>query len=304
MKIVSLVPSATEIVYALGLGDALVGVTDECDFPTDAVTKPVVSRSAMPAGRAIGPREVDNAVRDRLEAGLPLNVLDLELLQRERPDVILAQDLCRACAMPAGDVRRSLEEIGLDDASVLSLDPRNLEQVLESFLTVGERLDRADQAGELVAGLRERIERVKRASLRLPTIRTFCLEWSDPPFVAGHWVPEMVELAGGTNLLGERELPSREVTWREIGDAGPEVVVFMPCGYYLEEAENESRSLFQHPDFAGTSAARERNVFAVDATSYFSRPRPRIVDGLEILAWAIHPETFPEPAAGTVARLG
>ena len=145
---------------------------------------------------------------------------------------------------------------------------------------------------------------MKRASVRLPTIRTFCLEWSDPPFAAGGWVPEMVELAGGTNLLGETETPSREVTWREIGDAGPAVVVFMPCGYYLEEAEAESRSLFQHPDFAGTSAARERNVFAVDATSNFSRPGPRIVDGLEILAWTIHPEAFPEPPAGTVARLG
>lgn len=303
MKIVSLIPSATEIVYALGLGEALVGVTDECDFPADAVTKPVVSRSALPAGRPLGPRDIDDAVRDRLEAGRPLFVLDRELLQREGPDVILTQDLCRACAIPQGDVRRALDELGLPDATVLSLDPRNLAQILDAILAVGKLLERAERAEEIVGALRERIERVKRASVRLPTIRTFCMEWSDPPFAAGHWVPEMVELAGGTNLLGEKEQPSREVTWREIGDAGPEVVVFMPCGYYLEEAEDEGRSLFQHPDFAGTSAARERNAFAVDATSYFSRPGPRIVDGLEILAWAIHPEAFPEPPEGTIARL-
>ena len=132
----------------------------------------------------------------------------------------------------------------------------------------------------------------------------FTLEWLDPPFVAGHWIPEMVEIAGATNLLNAKEQPSREVTWHEIAEATPEVVVFMPCGYYLEEAEEEATRLYANPEFAATSAGREGSVFAVDASSYFSRPGPRIVDGLEILAWAAHPEAFPEPPSGRISRVG
>jgi iron complex transport system substrate-binding protein len=144
---------------------------------------------------------------------------------------------------------------------------------------------------------------VKEIATRLPTIRVFALEWSDPPFAGGHWVPEMIEAVGGVNLLGAKGEPSREVTWREIGDATPEVIVITPCGYYLEEAEEEATGLFAQPDFAGTPAAREGNVFAVDATSFFSRPGPRIADGLEILAWAVHPEAYPEPPRGGIARV-
>jgi iron complex transport system substrate-binding protein len=148
------------------------------------------------------------------------------------------------------------------------------------------------------------VARVKEIALRLPTIRVFALEWSDPPFAGGHWIPEMVEAVGGVNVLGAKGKPSREVTWREVHDEMPEAIVFMPCGYYLEEAEEEGSRLLEHPDFAATPAAREGNVFAVDATSFFSRPGPRLVDGLEILAWAVHPEAYPEPAKGSIARLG
>jgi len=303
MKIMSLLPSATEIVYALGLGDSLEAVTDECDFPPEAVTKPIASRSALPQGPPPTAREIDEAVRDRVDAREPLYVLDRELIARVQPDVILTQDLCRVCAVPSGEVERALEEIGADGARVLSLDPHSLEQIFESIVSLGEALGAKERAVDLVASLRERVEAVRSQALRLPTISTFCLEWSDPPFVAGHWVPEMVEIAGGINLLNEKEQPSRAVTWREIRDAGPEVVAFMPCGYYLDEAESEGRGLYANPDFAETAAARERNVFAVDASSFFSRPGPRTVDGLEILAWAIHPDAFEEPADGIV-RLG
>jgi iron complex transport system substrate-binding protein len=169
---------------------------------------------------------------------------------------------------------------------------------------VGRATGTDDRAADLVGGLRERIEAVRRKALPLPTIRTFCLEWSDPPFVAGHWIPGMVEIAGGTNLLAKPGEPSRRITMRDAAEAGPEVVVFMPCGYYLEDAEPEGEALYENYDFADTPAARAGDVFAVDATSYFSRPGPRIVDGLEILAWAIHPDAFPEPAPGSISRLG
>jgi iron complex transport system substrate-binding protein len=303
MKIVSLLPSATEIVYALGLGDDLVGVTDECDFPPDAVTKPVVSRSALPQGRPLSAREVDDAVRSKMTQQEPLYVLDRELLRRERPDVILTQDLCRVCAVPSGQVQRALDELGLPDAKVLSLDPHTLEDVIGSVQRVGDALDRAAKAEELAALLRARVTRVKEIALRLPTIRVLALEWSDPPFAGGHWIPEMVESVGGVNVLGAKGEPSREVTWREVHDEMPETVVFMPCGYYLEEAEEEGERLLEHPDFTDTPAAREGNVFAVDATSFFSRPGPRLVDGLEILAWAVHPEAYPEPPKGGISQL-
>ncbi|MEX0990238.1 MAG: cobalamin-binding protein [Actinomycetota bacterium] len=304
MKIVSLLPSATEIVYALELGDELVGVTDECDFPAEATTKPVVSRTALPQDRPLSPGRVDAAVRERMAAKQPLYVLDRELLAREQPDVILTQDLCRVCAVPTGQVQRALDELGLPDAQVVSLDPQSLGEAIGQLEIVGTLLDREERAKELAEGLRERVETIKRRALRLPTVRMFALEWSDPPMVGGHWIPELIELAGATNLLNEKGQRSKEVTWREIADAMPEIVVFMPCGYYLEEAEEEAPRLLSNPDFADTNAAREGAIYATDATSYFSRPGPRLVDGLEILAWAGHPDDFPEPPPGRISRAG
>ena len=303
MKIVSLLPSATEMVYALGLGDDLVGVTDACDYPPDATTKPVVSWSGVPQDRALGPRATDAAVRDRLATQEPLYVLDRDLLAREKPDLILTQDLCRVCAVPSNQVERALIEIGTPDAQVISLDPKTLDDVIDQLVVVGRALGKEQQALDMVASLRERVDGVRRTSARLPTIRVLALEWSDPPFVAGHWIPEMVEAVGATNLLNDKGQPSREIGWRELSDAMPEVIVFMPCGYYLEEAEEEAPALFEHPDFADTPAARGGNVFAADATSFFSRPGPRIVDGLEVLAWAAHPDAYPRPPSTSIARI-
>ena len=304
MKVVSLLPSATEIVFALGLGDSLVGVTDECDFPPEAVTKPVVSRSALPQGRPLSAREIDQAVRGKLDAKQPLYVLDTDLLRREHPDVVLTQDLCRVCAVPSGQVQEALDKLGLPDAKVLSLDPSTLEEVISEIDAVGKLLERVDEAAKLTASLRERVAKVKEVGRRLPTLNVFCMEWADPPFAAGHWVPEMVEAAAGVNLLSEKAGPSHVVTHREIRDANPEAIVFMPCGYYLEEAEEEATAVFRHAELQETPAVRNGNVFAVDATSYFSRPGPRIVDGLEILAWALHPDAFPEPPPGRISRVG
>ncbi|MFN2545299.1 MAG: cobalamin-binding protein [Actinomycetota bacterium] len=301
MKIISLLPSATEIVFALGLGESLEGVTHECDYPAEATEKPIVSRPALPPG-PLSSREIDAAVRERMDAKDPLYVLDRALIQRVQPDVILTQDLCRVCAVPTGQVEAALADLGVD-SKVLSLDPNTLEEIFLSVEAVGKLLDRRDAAKEITEGLRARVEAMKKAALRLPTIRVLAQEWLDPPFAGGHWIPEMIELAGGTNLLAEKGEPSRQVSWREIRDATPEVVLFMPCGYYLDEAEEEAKRLFDNPEFADTPAAREGNVFAVDATSYFSRPGPRIVDGLEILAWAVHPEAYPEPPADTIVRI-
>ncbi|MGZ8580169.1 MAG: cobalamin-binding protein [Actinomycetota bacterium] len=304
MKIVSLLPSATEIVYALGLGDDLIGVTDECDFPSDAVTKPIVSRSALPQGRPLTSREIDAAVRERMDDRRPLYVLDTDLIRREQPDVILTQDLCRVCAVPAGHVEEALAHLGLTDATkVVSLDPNTLDEVIGQIEEVGALLGAEERGTELAADLRGRIARAKQTAIRLPTVNVFCMEWAEPPFAAGHWVPEMVEAVGATNLLGEKGEPSRTVTHREIRDAYPEVLVYMPCGYYLEEAEAEGEQVVSHPEIADTPAVRNRNAFAVDATSFFSRPGPRIVDGLEILAWAVHPEAYPEPPPGSITRL-
>jgi iron complex transport system substrate-binding protein len=303
MKVVSLLPSATEIVFALGLGDSLVGVTDECDFPPEAVTKPVVSRSALPQGRPLSAREIDQAVRGTLDAEEPLYVLDTDLLRREQPDVVLTQDLCRVCAVPSGQVQQALEKLGLPDAKVLSLDPNTLEDVIAQIDVVGKLLERSEEAAKLTDSLRMRVDKVKEVATRLPMLNVFCLDWSDPPFAAGHWVPEMVEACAGVNLLSEKGGPSTVVTHRQIRDANPEAIVFMPCGYYLEEAEEEASALFGHPELRETSAVRNGNVFAVDATSYFSRPGPRIVDGLEILAWALHPDAYPTPPPNTISRV-
>ena len=302
MRIVSLLPSATEIVFALGLGGQLDGVTYECDYPAEARSKPVVSDTALPQNRPLSAGEVDQLVSEFMDRGESIYTLDKQLIREIQPDLILCQDLCRVCAVPSGQVAEALADLG-GTAQVVSLDPTSLEGILECIRTVGKATGTEGRADELVAGLRARIEQVRRAAMRLPSIRTLCLEWSDPPYVGGHWIPGMVEIAGGTNLLSEPGVPSRRVTWKEVVDATPEVAVFMPCGYFLEDAEVEAEELFGVHDFAETPAARGKAVYAVDASSYFSRPGPRIVDGLEILAWCIHPDAFPQPGTDRAVRV-
>jgi iron complex transport system substrate-binding protein len=303
VKIVSLIPSATEIVFALGLGDQLEGVTYECDHPAEARSKPVVSDTRLPQDRPLSAGEIDQLVTEHMDRREPIYELDRDRIARIQPDLILTQDLCRVCALPTGHVEEALAQLG-SDAQVVSLDPRTLGEILDSILAVGKVTGTEERAEDLVASLRDRIEAVRARAARMPSIRTVCLEWSDPPFAAGHWVPAMVEIAGGINLLSTPGEPSVRATWRQVSDAGPEVVVFMPCGYYLEDAEAEGEELFALPDFAATSAARLGGAYAVDASAYFSRPGPRIVDGLEILAWAIHPEAFPQPPTDRIVRLG
>jgi len=296
MRIVSLLPSATEIVYALRLEGHLVGVTDECDWPPQARTVPVVSRSALPP--VAKPAEIDRLVSASIGGGQPIYRLDTEAIGDLRPDLVLAQDLCAVCAVPSGQVTQALDVLGCQ-AEVVSLDPSSLGEVLDGVLQVGKAAGVPERAEEVVAGLRERLARVQGMVEGLERPRVFALEWGDPPFCGGHWVPEMLQLAGSEPVLACPGAPSVRVTWAQIQAVAPQVVVFMPCGYDLRAAVEEARRiLLARPELAGVEA-----IVAVDASAYCSRPGPRLVDGVEILAAALHPGQLPPPPKGAV-RLG
>jgi iron complex transport system substrate-binding protein len=301
MKIVSLLPSATEIAFALELGDQLIGVSCDCDYPTEARQKRVISTSALKLDAKASPADVDAEVRDRVSQSAPIYQLDRDLLRELAPDLILAQDLCRVCAVPSGHVTEALETIGVN-ADVISLDPHSLEEVIEGISQVAHVTGARKRGDELVAQLHARIRAVRSKTSELSPIPTLSLEWADPPFSGGHWIPGMVRLAGGRDVMGIERAPSRSCTWPEIAASAPEVIVFMPCGYGLEQAILQSHALENIPEFASTPAAKNGQVFAVDGSSYFSRPGPRLIDGLEILAWTLHPEVFP-PSPGRVVRV-
>jgi iron complex transport system substrate-binding protein len=294
MRIVSLLPSATEIVYALGLEGGLVGVTHECDWPPEARGKRVVSHSALPQGAE--PAEIDRLVSASIGGGEPIYRLDTEAIQELRPDLVLSQDLCAVCAVPSGHVQDALGVLGCQ-AEVISLDPSSLDEVLDGVMLVAEATGTEPRGQALVDTLRRRLDAVRAATSELDRPRTYALEWGDPPFNGGHWVPEMIEIAGGEPVLASRGTPSVRMTWAEIGAARPDVVVFMPCGYDLEAAAQEGRSLLERSELAGS------RLFAVDASAHFSRPGPRLVDGVETLASALHPDRVPPPPAGALARL-
>jgi len=297
MRIVSLLPSATEIIYAVGLEGHLVGVTDECDWPPQARTVRVVSRSALPP--VAEPAEIDRLVSASIGGGQPIYRLDIDAIGDLRPDLVLAQDLCAVCAVPSGQVNQALDVLGCQ-AEVISLDPSSLDEVLEGVLQVGKAAGVQDRAGEVVAGLRERLASVQAAVAGLERPRVFALEWGDPPFNGGHWVPEMLQVAGAEAVLACPGAPSARVTWTQIAAVAPQVVVFMPCGYDLQAAvEEASRTLLGRPELAGVET-----IVAVDASAYCSRPGPRLVDGVEILAAMLHPGQLPQPPAGTAVRLG
>jgi iron complex transport system substrate-binding protein len=295
MRILSLLPSATEIVYALDLQDDLIGVTHECDWPPAAIAKRHVSFSNLePASE---PAEVDRQVSASVDGGDPIYRLDVDAVRELQPDLVLSQDLCRVCAVPSGHVNEALDRLGCT-AEVLSLDPNTLDEVIECIIQVGAATGTEEKARRLVFHLNERLRAVVDAVQSLDRPRTFGLEWSDPPFNAGHWVPHMIDAAGGESVLGNPGARSERVTWDQIEQASPEVVVFMPCGYDLDAAVEEGRPLVDHPSLGGVE-----RLFAVDATAYFSRPGPRLVDGVEILASLLHPRNVPEAPSGTAFRL-
>lgn len=293
MRIVSLLPSATEIVFALGRGDDLVGVSFECDHPPEARTKAVVSGTALPDSPMTA-GEIDAAVRERMAVGEPIYTLDRERIQAARPEVILAQDLCEVCAVPSGAVEDALEVLGCT-AKVVSLDPTRLDEVIDCVDRVGATVGREDAAAALSASLRARVDEVRASVAGRPRPAVLALEWSDPPFDAGHWVPDMIEAGGGTPLLATAGARSRELTWEQIAavDASPLVVLFMPCGYALDATVEEGRELARRRELADAD-----EIWAVAGDAYFSRPGPRVVDGVELVAKILHPDALHPHLAG------
>lgn len=293
MRIVSLLPSTTEIAFALGLGDSLVAVTHECDYPPEVRRLPVITSSALDHSAASS-EEIDAAVRGQLRDSLSIYHLDAALLAELRPDLILTQALCEVCAVSFGLVERAVAEAGGQPA-ILSLEPTTLDGVLGTILAVGNATGRRERALALVAELRARVERVRAAAAALPARpRVACLEWFDPPFGPGHWLPELVAIAGGRPGLGRPGEPSRRIQWGEVIAFAPEVIVLTPCGFDLARAVSEAAAILPHrPGWSALPAVRAGRVYAVDGSSYFSRPGPRIVDSLELLAGLLHPDHFP-----------
>lgn len=291
MRIVSLVPHATELLFALGLGDDVVGVTHECDHPARARELPQLTRDVLPAG--LSAAEIDAAVRERTDAGDAIYALDDELLADLRPDLIVTQQLCPVCAVSFDDVRRLAAELPTRPR-VVALDPHTLGETMGDIRTIAQATGVRDAALDLVARQRARIDAVRMAVRAAPRVPVAAIEWLDPVFVAGHWTPQLVELAGGIDVLGFAGEPSEQTSWEAVAAAEPEVVVCMPCGYDARRALDEAAA---HAEALWSLGARR--VVAVDAAAYFSRPGPRLVDGLELLGHLLHPGCVPE-APGTV----
>jgi iron complex transport system substrate-binding protein len=290
MRIVSLVPSATEMLFALGLGEHVAAVTHECDFPADARNLPKVTRDVI--GPGLGPGEIDRAVRELTEQGRSIYTLDGVGLRDLKPDLIVTQALCSVCAVSADDVRAIAAEMDPVPA-IVSLDPHTLGEVLGDVRTLAQATDTKDAGVDLVQDAAARIDRVRVAVKDAPRRRVAMLEWLDPVFVGGHWVPQLIEYAGGADLLGLAGEPSEQRTWEEVAAVRPEVVVVAPCGYEVDRAHEEALAYAERLDALGA----ERIVIA-DACAWFSRPGPRLVEGLEWLGHALHPDLVPEPPGG------
>ena len=293
MRLVSLLPSATEIVYALGLGDELAGVTFECDEPPAARAEKTIVVGGLDT-KAMTPGDIDRYVRSRLAAGEDLYTLHARALAGLAPDLILTQDLCRVCALPSGQVSDALDYLGCQ-ADVLALDPHRLDEVLDSITAVGQRAGVPERAAALVAGLRARLAAVAARVAGLGRPRVAVVEWVDPPFTAGHWVPDLVSAAGGRTVAARPGVPSVQTSWPAIAAAGPDLVVVAPCGYHLAGAAEQAHlAAAQLPGVP---------VWAIDADGIVVRPGPRLVNGVEALAAVLHPQAVPAAPPGAVQRI-
>lgn len=290
MRILSLLPSATEIICSLGLADSLVAVTHECNYPPEVAGKPRAVESLIDSV-ALSSAEINRRVVELRNAGINVYRLKSELLLELSPDLVVSQDLCSVCAYPADELAAALRKLN-PPPRVISLNPKSLEDILNDILTVGEATGRRARAEELVDRLRAQIERIRASAQSGPRPRALCLEWLDPPYCGGHWIPEMVDTAGGFDLVGKKGEPSFALPWEEILKLEPEVVLIMPCGFDLERTRRELARLSE-PDRLRELLELARGVYLCDANAYFSRPGPRLVRGLEIMAEILHPEIFP-----------
>ena len=294
MRIASLVPSATEMLFALGLGDSVVAVTHECDYPPQAEHLPRLTRSVVPEG--LSAAEIDRAVRERTSRGEALYELDEDVLEELDVELIVTQAVCEVCAVSFDDVRAIAERL-VSEPRVVSLDPSTLGEVLADIPRLAVAAEAPGAGDRLSEEAAKRIDAVRAAVEGAEPPRVAALEWLDPVYVGGHWVPQMIELAGGDDVLGFAGERSRTVGWDELEAARPEVVFSIPCGYYAERAAQETLA---HAERLAGLAAR---VVAVDAAAYFSRPGPRLVDGIEWLGHLLHPDRVPQPADGTAIPL-
>ena len=291
MRICSFLPSTTEIVCALGLEDNLTGITHECDHPETVKIKSRVVMSSIDH-KTLSSREIDELVSKNSEAGKSTYLVELEKLKEADPDIIFTQGLCEVCAVSGNQVLEAVEVLD-KKPEIVSLEPGTVTEILDSILTIGEATGEIEVAKELVGNLRERVENIKSVSDReRDRPRVFCLEWLDPPFVAGHWVPEMVEIAGGINGLRNTGETSVKVEWEDIIEFAPHYIFIMPCGFNIDKTLNEIDAVTSNPIWHQTPASQKGNVYLVDANSYFSRPGPRVVEGIEIIAKTIHPDLF------------
>src|SRR2546427_2934162 len=303
VKVCSLLPSATEIVFALGMGRSLVGVTHECDYPAETAHIPKVTRSLIPAGSSSA--EIDAAVSSTLEAAGSLYELDLPLLERLQPDLILTQRLCDVCAVSFDRVQEAAQSLASRPA-VLNLEPHSLEDILDNVRAVGRACASSAAAERAVEALRRRIDAVRRKTATVSSRpRVFSMEWVNPPYCGGHWMKELVEIAGGTDGLANLHKPSYRIEWRRVLEFAPEVIVLTCCGFGLERVAQEGEILATFEGFSGLPATKTGRIFATYGSSHFSRPGTRIVDSLQMLAHFVHPELFPSPPlSGAFRALG
>jgi len=292
LRIVSLLPSATEIVHFVGAKDALVGVTHECDYPPGIENLPRLTGTSMER-HTLTSAEIDAAIGERLSDAGSIYSLDTRLLEELEPDLILTQGLCEVCAVSLSLVEQAAASLPRAPR-ILSMNPTSLSEVLDVTNEVGYAIGHGVEARPKVAGLRKRLARIEEAMMGLPRPRVGCLEWLGPPFSAGHWVPEMVHLAGGKELFAKACEPSRRLSWGGVLEAAPEVLVLMPCGFDVGRTLREADALPMLPGWEDLPAVKDGRVWAVDANSYFSRPAPRLVEGVEILTRILHPEVFPD----------
>jgi iron complex transport system substrate-binding protein len=296
LRICSLVPAATEVLFALGLGDSVVAVSHECDFPAEAASRPVVTASLVETGM-LASAAVDAAVRAAAENGRPLYAIDAERWAEVAPDIVVTQELCSVCAVSSDEVGAVVEASGLDVETV-PYSPGTLDGISTGIVRLGERFDAEGEAEELTTGMRSRLERVAAALAAVETApRVFVAEWLEPPYSAGHWVPDMVAAAGGIDVAGLSGERSYRLQWSDVARLRPDVVVLAPCGFDLDRTLAQTAPLELAGHLLGTPAREESRVFAVDADACFSRPGPRVVDGVELLAYLLHPGAYRDPGA-------
>jgi iron complex transport system substrate-binding protein len=302
IRIASLLPSATEIVCALGLEENLVGITHECDFPASVAARPQLTASKI-SHETMTSREIDHAVRAQLDGHGSIYDLDERLLKELNPDLIITQELCDVCAVSYKTVEKAAR-MYVAGAQVVSLEPNTIGDIFENIKTVGALTGTSARAEEVVANLQDRLDEVREKTENLENRpNVFMLEWLEPPFAPGHWTPEQVEIAGGNALLGKAGKRSVTTTYREIFESKPEMMVLIPCGYYAKDILRQLENTQFPADWREIPAIRNGEVWALDATSYFSRPAPRVVDGVEILAKIFHSEIFGAPTESEAVRI-